>query len=183
MSVRSRLPGAAVILLLVFGLLACETEEPKQTRRPAGREFTTAAIRGTDINLALGAKVTASSYYTEYGDYMPDRATDEGPGEWATAGQKAGSWIQLTWDSPTTIGRVELEDRVSADDFVTGGHLEFSDGGSAAPVPSLNNDGTPLEVVFKPRNVTWVRFVIDSVSKETHCPGLREFRVFGTETK
>ncbi len=104
--------------------------------------------------------------------------------EWATAGGKAGSWIQLDWSTPVSVNKIVLYDRPNADDQVTAGTLTFSDG-TSVKVGALTNTsptaGTAAgtTVTFDPKNITWVRFTVDTVSTSTYNVGLAEIEVWG----
>ena len=104
--------------------------------------------------------------------------------EWASLGGKAGCWIQLTWAAPVSVNKVVLYDRPNADDQATAGTLTFSDG-TSQPVGALTNTGPTagtaagVTVSFTPKNVTWVRFTITTVSATTHNVGLAEMEVWG----
>ena len=97
--------------------------------------------------------------------------------EWVTNGGGAGSWIKLTFPSPTPLDGVTLYDRPNADDQVTGAILEFSDG-SSVPVPALPDNGSGLTIGFPIRTVTSVRLRITSVSATTTAVGLAEFEAW-----
>jgi hypothetical protein len=135
--------------------------------------------KSEETNLAPFAKATASSVFQAYGNYGPDHVKDNTGADWAAAtGGKAaiGTWVQLTWDRPMRIHRVELEGRIGGG-HILAAHLVFSDGGTTVPVQTLPADGAPLEVTFEPRKVTFVRLVVDDCGP--FAVGLREFRVFG----
>lgn len=86
--------------------------------------------------------------------------------------------IRLSWDSPQTVRRVWLFDRPDPTDHITSGMLLFSDG-STIRVGELPNDARSCkELSFPPKSVTWVVFVVDSVSRETANVGLAEMAVF-----
>ena len=97
--------------------------------------------------------------------------------EWATAGGKAGSWIQLDFPAPTQVDGVVLADRPNRSDQVTGGTLAFSDGSTIAVGP-LANSGSPLTVSFPPRTTRSVRLTITSVSATTKNIGLAELETY-----
>ena len=89
------------------------------------------AIAGP-YNIAPLAKVTASA-----GDNA-DAAVDgiigiDGIGEWNSKsemhiwGGYGRPWIELTWDTPQSINRVILYDRVSPDSHLAAGTLIFDD--------------------------------------------------------
>ncbi len=50
--------------------------------------------------------------------------------EWATAGERAGAWIQLNWSTSSNVSEIVLFDRPNAQDHIRGGTLTFSDGSS-----------------------------------------------------
>ena len=70
-----------------------------------------------NVARASGVTVTASSQNTSTAQTAV-KAVDgsvlgyptDSTKEWATAGGKAGSWIQLTWAAPVTLSRVVLYD-------------------------------------------------------------------------
>ena len=125
------------------------TTPPVTTTPPA---TTTPAPSAT--NVAGSATVTASSENAADGQTAVkavDGVVDGYPGdyskEWATKAGKAGSWLQLTWPGPVTLGSVVLFDRPNTSDQVTAGTLTFSDGSTVA-VPALNNAGAGVTVTF-----------------------------------
>jgi LmbE family N-acetylglucosaminyl deacetylase len=133
-------------------------------------------------NVALKSTATASSQNTansQLASKAIDGFIDGYPGdytrEWASAGELAGAWIQLTWPSAVTLGQVKLYDRPNLTDNVTSGTLLFSDG-STVSVGTLPNNGAVLPVTFAARTVTWVRFRIDSAVGSNI--GLAEFEAF-----
>jgi hypothetical protein len=178
--------GCAVAML---SLVACTGEAEKPApKKPAGQqaaekksESQVEIPAGKGFNLAPYAKATASSSHSS-GGFGPDNAKVEGGGEWATdkgRDENIGQWIQLSWDFPVVVHQVELEARANALSHIAAGHLAFSDNGTTVPVGELPDDGSPVKVDFDARTVKWVRFVIDKVGLNTHCAGLRKFRVFG----
>ncbi|WP_163566802.1 discoidin domain-containing protein [Fodinicola feengrottensis] len=131
-----------------------------------------------ETNLAPAATATASS---SSGGFVAAEVTDGiigrwGLGEWASNGEKT-PWVQLTWPTAQSIGRVVLYDRSNTTDRVTSGTLIFSDG-SSVPVPALSDDGTGKAISFAPRDVSSVRLQVDSSSSGTLNSGLSEFQVF-----
>jgi uncharacterized repeat protein (TIGR01451 family) len=141
-------------------------------------------VAGT-ANIANQATVTASSQNTandQGAGKAVDGYTDGGPigdptHEWATNGDKAGSWLKLTWNSAQAINHVVLYDRPNGNDQITGGTLSFSSGGNVA-VPSLNDDGSPVTVNFPARSTTTLTLTINSVSSTTTNVGLAEIEVW-----
>jgi hypothetical protein len=110
-------------------------------------------------------------------DGYPVGAPMDAAHEWVSRGGGAGSWIQLTFPSPTPLDGVTLFDRPNADDQVTGATLKFSDG-SSVPVPALPNNGSGITIRFPVRTVTSVRLEITSVSATTTEVGLAEFEAW-----
>jgi hypothetical protein len=132
-------------------------------------------------NLALSATATASTQAGgQEASKIRDGFTDGYPTdfshEWASVGQGAGAWAQLTWGSAQTVSSATLFDRPNADDNVLSGTLTFSDGSSVA-VGALTNSGAGVTVSFAARSVTWVRFTVNSVSANTYNVGLAELEV------
>ncbi len=139
----------------------------------------------TKANLARVAEVTVSSTYHGYqGGGAADGVVGGHPGdtaaEWASAGESVGAWIRLSWKEPQRVGRVQLFDRPNELDQVTGGRIELSDGAVftfAEALPDTAARG--LEIEFPARAVTWVRFTVTAVKKDSPNIGLSEFAVFG----
>jgi LmbE family N-acetylglucosaminyl deacetylase len=135
------------------------------------------------LDLAPTATVTVSSENTgtrQVGrkavDHVVAGAPADPPREWATAGQLAGAWIRLTWDSPVIVSAVSLHDRPSPTENVQAGRLLFSDG-SVMAVGALPADGAALTLTFPPRVTAWVEFRIDGAVGSN--AGLAEIRVLG----
>ena len=144
-------------------------------------------------NLALRARVNVSSVhkqnkpYTELIEYFGEGAVDGqvdyqdeiNTHAWVSRGEKNTAMIRLSWDAPRQVGRVWLFDLPNPRDHITSGVLLFSDG-SAIKVGELPNDARAArEITFPPKQVSWVVFVVDTVSPETQNAGLAEFAVFG----
>lgn len=138
----------------------------------------------SDRNLARQATVTVTSTYPGYtaeaavdgcvGGYPEDISL-----EWAANGEKETAVLRLTWGEPQTVGCVWLFDRPNtAFDRVTSGMLVFSDG-STVPVGELPDDARAArEVTFEPRTISWLLFVVNSVTPTTQNTGLAEIAVF-----
>jgi trimeric autotransporter adhesin len=138
-------------------------------------------------NLATSATVTVSSENVttqQQGIKAIDGIVDGAPGdstkEWATLGQLAGAWLQLTWDLPVTTSQVVLYDRPNLTENVTSATLSFSDG-STVPVGALPNDGSPLTVTFSPKTTTSMQFTVNTAVGQNI--GLAEIAVIGTITQ
>ena len=113
----------------------------------------------------------------------------DGRGEWACNGVVASwgvmhmPWAQLTWDSPVTVDRVVLYDRVTPDEHLAGGTLKFSDGSSLS-VTEIPNDGSPKSLEFEPKTVEWVRFeATDGNGKNIGLSEMEVFAARGAETE
>jgi len=143
------------------------------------------SVQAADSNIAALATVTASSQNTSTGQLAikaVDGVADGWPGdysrEWATAGQKTGAWLKLTWSNAYTIDRMVLYDRPNTDDQITSATISFSDGSSVA-VGALNNTGTGTTVTFTPRTVTSLTLTVTGVSSTSKNIGMAEIEVFG----
>jgi len=146
----------------------------------------------SENNIALLARVNVSSVhkkskpFTELIEYFGEGAVDGivdlnakiNTHEWVSRGERETAMIRLSWDSPQTVRRVWLFDRPNPDDHITSGVLLFSDG-SAVRVGELPNDAKACkELNFSPKNIMWVVFTVDTVSRETTNAGLAEMVVF-----
>ncbi len=146
----------------------------------------------SENNVALRARVNVSSVhkknkpFTELIEYFGEGAVDGivdlnvkiNAHEWVSMGERETAMIRLSWDSPQTVRRVWLFDRPNPNDHILSGVLLFSDG-STIRVGELPNDARSCkELSFAPKTVTWVVFVVDTVSKETANAGLAEMAVF-----
>lgn len=144
----------------------------------------TPPVNPTLINVARSATATASSQSTTT-TQTAAKAIDgviagyptDYTREWATQGQLAGAWIQLTWTSAQSISKVILYDRPNPTDQILAGMLTFSDG-STLPVSALANDGSATPFTFVARTVTSVKFSVTSAVGFN--AGLAEFEVYGT---
>ncbi|MBP3519227.1 MAG: glycoside hydrolase family 92 protein [Parabacteroides sp.] len=141
-------------------------------------------MKATPYNIAGQARVSASSSVDA--DHDASKAVDRliripDKGEWASNstetfwGQINYPWIRLDWERPVSIDRIVLYDRPDMKSHTAGGVLHFSDG-SKINVWSIANDGTPKEVEFEARTVSWVRFEVTDAAG-THV-GLSEIEVF-----
>jgi LmbE family N-acetylglucosaminyl deacetylase len=174
--------GSTTAQALVFQLIVSDgslASSPAQTTVTVNPPSTPPA-GGT--NLALAATATASTQAGgQEASKVIDTFTDGYPTnashEWASAGQAANAWVQVTWPTPQTINQVVLFDRPNADDRVMSGTLTFSSGASVA-VGALDNAGAALSVAVSSRSVTWVRFTVNTVSPNTYNVGLAELQVF-----
>jgi LmbE family N-acetylglucosaminyl deacetylase len=139
----------------------------------------------TRADVALLATVTASSENAAQGQQgikAIDGIIDGYPGdytkEWATLGQLAGAWIQLSWSSPVQVNEIVLYDRPNLSDNVLAGTLTFSDG-TSLPVGQLQNDASSgYAATFAAKTITWVKFTVTNAVG--YNIGLAEFQVIGT---
>jgi len=143
-------------------------------------------------NIALRARVNVSSVhgknkpFTELLEYFGEGAVDGlvdlkdeiNSRAWVSRGELGTAMIRLGWDAPQKVSRVWLFDLPNMKDHITSGVLLFSDG-SALKVGELPNDaGSACEIAFSAKQVSWIVFAVDSVSRETRNAGLAEFAVF-----
>jgi F5/8 type C domain len=150
---------------------------------PSGVVITVAST-AAGPDLALAATATASSQNTSTGQTAAkaiDGAVGGYPGnsaqEWATAGGKAGSWLNLAWSTAQTFDTIVLYDRPNTNDQITGGNIQFSDG-SSVTVGTLPNNGSAYILTFAAKTVTSLRLNITSVSSSTQNVGLAEIQVY-----
>lgn len=142
-------------------------------------------------NLALRARVSVSSVQekskplTKLPQYFGEGAVDGvieykneiNQHEWISQ-EKSTAMIRLNWDEAVTISKVWLFDLPDLKDQVLSGLLVFSDG-SSLRVGELPNDARlAREISFPAKKITWLAFIIDSVSQETRNAGLAEIAVF-----
>jgi hypothetical protein len=138
-------------------------------------------------NVALKAKVTASSTYKGYSteaanDGVVGGYPEDISAEWASNGEKESAFLQLSWDKTQTINRIWLFDRPNTHaDQVTAGTLIFSDGSSINIGELPDNASAAKEITFSSKEVTWLKFVVIAVKPETQNIGLAEIAVFSTE--
>jgi len=138
-------------------------------------------------NIALKAKVTASSTYKGYSadaaiDGVVGGYPEDTSAEWASNGEKASAFLQLSWDKTQTITRIWLFDRPNTHaDQVTTGTLIFSDGSSINVGELPDNASAAKEITFKSKEVIWLKFVVTAVKPETQNIGLAEIAAFSSE--
>ncbi len=129
-------------------------------------------------NIAPYAKVTVSSVDPSHGSFSGGVADGiVNVQEWMSHRQTAGAWIMLEWNSPALVEEVDLYDRLSPEDNVLSGTLIFDDG-SVIAVGALPTDGTPAQIKFIPKPVSWLMFRIDNAQGRN--AGLGEIMVRGT---
>ncbi|MGB9836981.1 MAG: DUF7402 domain-containing protein, partial [Candidatus Saccharicenans sp.] len=145
----------------------------------------------SEDNIALRARVSVSSVQekskpmTELPQYFGEGAVDGvieykdeiNSHEWVSQ-EKSTAMIRLSWDRPETVSKVWLFDLPNLKDHVLSGVLVFSDGTSLR-VDELPNDAkSAREISLPAKKISWLAFIIDSVSKETRNAGLAEIAVF-----
>ena len=116
---------------------------------------------------------------------LPDWITDNRSREsayrvsqWVSDGEKTTAMIRLNWSGIEKVTRVWLFDNPELKDQVTSGMLVFSDG-STIKVGELPNDARSCkQVVFDEKEISWIAFIVTSVSETTRNAGLAEFAVF-----
>ena len=129
-------------------------------------------------NIAPLATVTVSSEDAARGQTGEGVADGQPNGsDWSSAGEGAGAWITLTWNSPATVSEIDLYDRFDPVERVLSGTLTFDDG-SVLMVHALPAAGAPERLVFPPRTVRSVTFRIGQAQGRN--AGLGEIMVMGT---
>ncbi len=129
--------------------------------------FTASRVSAGPDNIALKAKVTASSSLDDA--YTPHNAIDgiirvPSKGEWVCLGDTTDwgyvkfPWIQLEWTTTQKINKVVLYDRPSMHEHIAGGKLLFSDG-SMIWINQIPNDGAGKAITFDTKAVTWIKFI------------------------
>ena len=145
----------------------------------------------SDENLALKTRVSVSSVQekskpmTEVPQFFGEGAVDGvidyreeiNEHQWVSQ-EKSTAVIRLSWDQPEMVSRVWLFDLPSLKDQVLSGLLVFSDGSSQRVGELPNEARSAREISFPAKKITWLAFVIDSVSPETRNAGLAEMAVF-----
>lgn len=130
----------------------------------------------TDNYLCEPADITASSTYPDlFGSNFAAANANDAPAtnDWASNGQGAGAWMQYNWTTPTKVAKVTIRDRTNPTDNIAGLTLSFSDGSSVS-FGALPSDGTPQDIAFPERTVTWMRMTVTSVSAGTLNVGVTE---------
>jgi hypothetical protein len=111
-------------------------------------------------------------------DGVVDKKSKNTLNEWVSDGETNTAFIRLNWKEPQTISKIWLFDRPDLKNQVTSGMLVFSDG-STIEVTALSNDAsTAKEITFAGKKVTWLAFIITSVTATTTNAGLAEIAVF-----
>lgn len=133
-----------------------------------------------DLDVAPLATATASSSAPGSSpDDAVDQVVDGIPGdakhEWVSNDEGHGAWLRLTWQSPVTVDRVILHDRVDGVDRITQGALLADDDNVPVSTGPLAADGAPTAVMLGTRTITALTFMVMQ-STGTHA-GLSEIEV------
>ncbi|GJN87828.1 hypothetical protein Rhopal_000783-T1 [Rhodotorula paludigena] len=142
-----------------------------------------------DDDLALqNATATASSQSPgqeairaisgDAGGYVEDGSGDYTK-EWASAGEGASAWFNISWPYAIRVEQVSLYDRPNMNDQITGAILRFDNGQYLSTGP-LNNDGSPTNISIPNLVTTSIKMVVTAVSPTTNSVGLSEFAVYGS---
>ena len=139
-------------------------------------------------SLSYNATVTASSEATATKQYCTNVINGVAAGspytndlfplytnEWATVGEVAGAWIQLSWKKPIQANNIVLYDRSNFTDQIIRATLTFSNG-SSIEVGPLPNNGSPYAVYFTTKTFSWVKLTV--VEGKGYNIGLSEFDVY-----
>jgi hypothetical protein len=86
--------------------------------------------------------------------------------------------MAVCWFFGLTLRRVQ---KSALPGQIRAAHLEFSDIATTVSVKPVPLNGSPVEVSFEPKTVTWVRLVVDAAGDG--AVGLTEFRVFGQKAE
>jgi len=131
-------------------------------------------IKGEDQGVEQAVSASLPEWLTE--ESQKQRSTKYN--QWVSDGEKTSAMIRLNWNSPEKVSRIWLFDHPGIQDQVTSGMLVFSDG-STFNVGALPNDARSCkQIVFEEKEITWVAFLVHSVSETTRNAGLAEFAVF-----
>ena len=101
------------------------------------------------------------------------------PSQWASANQKAGATIKLSWPGSINVSSVVLYDRPNSNDQITSGTLVFDDG-SSYTVGTLPNNGAHFFIPINNAVTKSILFTVTGVSSSTGSAGLSEFEVYGS---
>ncbi|GAA5883859.1 hypothetical protein JCM16303_007420 [Sporobolomyces ruberrimus] len=149
-----------------------------------------ASPSATPTNLALKAIATASSQTTWSGQYAKGAIDGIVGGyisgtnyyttqEWASAGQKSGAWLTLTWTGAQRFNQIVLWDRPNVADQVLSGTVTFADG-TGVSFSQLPNDAKTGLTINLSRVISsrTLKITINKVSSTTKNSGLAEVQVY-----
>jgi len=140
-------------------------------------------IKGQDNSVEAGNKKRKEE--NDKKDILPEwlvkrsqKASSYKVNQWVSDGEKISAMIRLNWNSPEKVSMVWLFDNPGLNDQITSGMLVFSDG-STINVGELPNDARSCkQIVFDEKEISWIAFLVTSVSETTRNAGLAEFAVF-----
>jgi len=140
-------------------------------------------IKGQDNSVEAGNKKRKEE--NDKKDILPEwlvkgsqKASSYKVNQWVSDGEKTSAMIRLNWNSPEKVSMVWLFDNPGLNDQITSGMLVFSDG-STINVGELPNDARSCkQIVFDEKEISWIAFLVTSVSETTRNAGLAEFAVF-----
>ncbi len=135
------------------------------------------------VNVAPLATATASSQNSTTGqlatkaiDGVIGGCPDNCSAEWASVGQLAGAWLNLTWPQSYVINKIVLFDMPNLNEQILDGTLTFSDGTSIAIGP-LTNSGSGDIFTFPAKRANSVKLTVNQANGSNI--GLAEIQVFG----
>ncbi|MEA3399758.1 MAG: heparinase II/III family protein [Armatimonadota bacterium] len=161
---RRALVITIVLLVLIIGFSTA------QTVRSGGLE-----------NLALDAQVEASSSATDFdGKYGPPRAIDgSGDTRWASAhGAELPQWLQVTFERPTTVDTLVIEQSSLARIYANAERVELSFSEGETVEVALEDTSAPQIVRFEARETEWLRVTFLSVYQQKVYVGIDELQIF-----
>lgn len=159
-------------------IVAVEVKGQPVQDAAASLALTTTVAPSFEVRHDISASATATASAFVAG-YEPAKAIDASTAtEWRT-NTPSGAWLRLTWASPRVVYGVLLRDIIGANN-ITSGRLDFSDGAASVAFGALADAGT--EVMFSPREVTWVEIRVLSVASGNTVTGLADIDVYEDPT-
>ncbi|GAA5902982.1 hypothetical protein JCM6882_009662 [Rhodosporidiobolus microsporus] len=147
----------------------------------------TVSAHDSTQDLALAGTATASSSFSSQG---PEKAIDgyidgykeDGSGvyseEWASYGETAGAWLNISWPAYYLIDSLVLYDRPNKNDWITGGVVKFSDGNSLTVTSLDNAGGATVFNLSTPVNASSLLFTVTSAGPNSGSVGLAELEAY-----
>ncbi|MEZ8092776.1 hypothetical protein ACED51_01710 [Photobacterium swingsii] len=139
----------------------------------------------TNLNLALSAKVTASSENNsnnQVSKNIIDGIYSGYPGkidaEWASNNEKVNAWIKLNWDEAIIASKVNIFDRPNKFDNITEASLIIGSSEKQSKFKFSEFKNGMAYVKFPKQKITYVKVVIDKVSEDTSSVGLSEVEIY-----
>ncbi len=135
------------------------------------------------VNIAPLASPTASSQNSSTGQ-LATKAIDGiiggCPGnctaEWASAGQLAGAWLNLSWPQYYIVNKIVLFDMPNLNEQILSATVSFSDGSTIAVGP-LTNSGSGDEYTFPAKRTNSLKLTVGQANGSSI--GLAEIQLFG----